>query len=66
MGNSSSSVTSGIKDQVGGSSNVVYLLGDVTGNGELANVAREAIKMGSNDILDKNIIDVRKDLILIF
>ncbi|CAD5222224.1 unnamed protein product [Bursaphelenchus xylophilus] len=55
MGNSSSSVTSGIKNQIDGSSNVIYPLADVTGNGELANLAKEAIKLGNTDLLDKTI-----------
>lgn len=58
MGNSSSSVTSGIKNQIDGSSNAIYPLADVTGNGELANLAKEAIRAGSTVELDRMIKEV--------
>jgi hypothetical protein len=72
MGNSASSVTSGIKNQVDGSSNAIYPLADVTGqaildlksfythfrNGELALLAKEALRKGSTEELDAAIKEV--------
>ncbi|CAI4222328.1 unnamed protein product [Auanema sp. JU1783] len=55
MGNTSSTVTAGIKDQVNNQSNAMYKLADVTGNGFLAELAREAIRSGNTDDLDHNI-----------
>ena len=65
MGNTSSTVTAGIKDQVrslsrylrdksqvNSRSNAMNKLADVTGNGELADAAREALRTGSTDKLD--------------
>lgn len=72
MGNSASSVTSGIKNQVDGSKNAIYPLADVTGqvvfgqlfdflflsNGELALMAKEALRNGSTEELDAAIKEV--------
>ncbi|KAI6201301.1 Nanchung [Aphelenchoides besseyi] len=55
MGNSSSTVTAGIKNQIDGSSNAIYPLADVTGNGVLASLAREALKLNSTEELDRAI-----------
>lgn len=59
MGNSSSGVTSGVKNQIDGSSNVIYPLADVSGNGELALLAKEALKLNSTEQLDNAIKEVR-------
>ncbi|KAE9550100.1 hypothetical protein FO519_006692 [Halicephalobus sp. NKZ332] len=55
MGASSSTVTAGIKNQVDGKSNAIYQLADFTGNGELAMLAKEALKSHDNTELDRNI-----------
>ncbi|MFH4975501.1 hypothetical protein AB6A40_002210 [Gnathostoma spinigerum] len=55
MGNESSTVTAGIRDQVDSRNNVVYKLGDVTGNGELALLAREALRSNDFRLLDEKI-----------
>lgn len=60
MGASSSTVTAGIKDQVDGRSNAINQLADVTGNnGELALLAKEALKLKDTRMLDEMIIKVR-------
>lgn len=58
MGASSSTVTAGIKNQVNNKSNAIYQLADMTGNGELAMIAKEALR--SNDVtkLDQKIQEV--------
>ena len=58
MGASSSTVTAGIKNQVDGRSNAIYQLADVTGNGELAMLAKEALRSRDNTELDRNIQEV--------
>lgn len=55
MGNSSSTVTAGIKNQVDGRSNAIYQLADVTGNGELAVLAKEVLKSENIALLDETI-----------
>lgn len=58
MGNASSTVTAGIKSQVDNRNNVIYKLGDVTGNGELALLAKEALRTNNLAPLDQRIIEV--------
>ncbi|KAI1728806.1 ion transport protein domain-containing protein [Ditylenchus destructor] len=53
MGISSSTVTAGIKNQVDGRSNTLYQMADVKGTGELALLAKEALKLGDTTALDK-------------
>ncbi|VDK44106.1 unnamed protein product [Anisakis simplex] len=57
MGNASSTVTAGIKDQVDNRDNVIYKLGDVSGNGELALLAKEALRINNCTVLDQRIIE---------
>ncbi|GMS95405.1 hypothetical protein PENTCL1PPCAC_17580, partial [Pristionchus entomophagus] len=52
MGIASSTVTAGIKAQVNNQSNAMYKLADMSGNGILADLAREACKSGKTDLLD--------------
>jgi hypothetical protein len=62
MGASSSTVTSGIKNQVTSRSNAIYQLADVTGNGELALLAKTVLKTGEVEVLDEEI----KKVVFIF
>uniref|UniRef100_A0A914YDM3 Ion transport domain-containing protein n=1 Tax=Panagrolaimus superbus TaxID=310955 RepID=A0A914YDM3_9BILA len=55
MGASSSTVTAGIKNQVDGRSNAIYQLADVTGNGVLADIAKESVKSKDPTELDVHI-----------
>uniref|UniRef100_A0AC34GPP7 Uncharacterized protein n=1 Tax=Panagrolaimus sp. ES5 TaxID=591445 RepID=A0AC34GPP7_9BILA len=55
MGASSSTVTAGIKNQVDGRSNAIYQLADVTGNGVLADIAKESVKSKDPTELDIHI-----------
>uniref|UniRef100_A0A0N4ZE83 ANK_REP_REGION domain-containing protein n=1 Tax=Parastrongyloides trichosuri TaxID=131310 RepID=A0A0N4ZE83_PARTI len=55
MGASSSTVTAGIKNQVDGKKNALYKLADVTGNGDLAILAKEVLKSGDVELLDNEI-----------
>jgi hypothetical protein len=48
-----------VKNQIDGSSNVIYPLADVSGNGELAILAKEALKLNCTKKLDKAIKKVR-------
>ncbi|VDM39042.1 unnamed protein product [Toxocara canis] len=57
MGNASSTVTAGIKNQVDSRNNVIYKLGDVTGNGELALLAKEALRTNNLAPLDQRIVE---------
>uniref|UniRef100_A0A1I7Z815 ANK_REP_REGION domain-containing protein n=1 Tax=Steinernema glaseri TaxID=37863 RepID=A0A1I7Z815_9BILA len=63
MGNSSSTVTAGIKNQADGRSNVIYQLADVTGNGELAELAKMALKTGNFIQLDLKIMEKIRPLL---
>uniref|UniRef100_A0A915A642 Ion transport domain-containing protein n=1 Tax=Parascaris univalens TaxID=6257 RepID=A0A915A642_PARUN len=57
MGNASSTVTAGIKSQVDNRNNVIYKLGDVTGNGELALLAKDTLRTKNVALLDQRIIE---------
>ncbi|KAK0396408.1 hypothetical protein QR680_001707 [Steinernema hermaphroditum] len=63
MGNSSSTVTAGIKNQADGRSNIIYQLADVTGNGELADSAKVALKTGNVAELDFLIVEKIRPLL---
>ena len=60
MGSASSTVTAGIKNQIAGGANAIYPLADVTGNGELALLAKEALRIGSTEALDVAIREASK------
>ncbi|CAB3406138.1 unnamed protein product [Caenorhabditis bovis] len=57
MGNASSTVTAGIKDQVNAKGNAINQLADVTGKGLLAELAIEAIRSGDYTELDRMIVE---------
>ncbi|TMS36062.1 hypothetical protein L596_003324 [Steinernema carpocapsae] len=63
MGNSSSTVTAGIKNQADGRSNAMYQLADVTGNGVLADLAKQTLKTNDFAHLDFTIIEKIRPLL---
>uniref|UniRef100_A0AC35U522 ANK_REP_REGION domain-containing protein n=1 Tax=Rhabditophanes sp. KR3021 TaxID=114890 RepID=A0AC35U522_9BILA len=63
MGNSSSTVTAGIKNQVDNKYNEMSKLADLTGSGILAVLAKEVIKSGDIPLLDAKIRELVKDFL---
>lgn len=58
MGNASSAVTAGIKNQVNASNNAINKLADMSGRGFLADLAMDAVRTGNHEELDKQILEV--------
>ncbi|EFO93876.1 CRE-OCR-4 protein [Caenorhabditis remanei] len=67
MGNASSAVTAGIKNQVNASNNAINKLADMSGRGFLADLAMEAVKTGNHEELNRQILEVSlsKDLVTV-
>lgn len=56
MGNTSSNVTSGVKNQVNSGSRALYKYADLGGGGELVQLMKDALKTKDYSIVDATIL----------